>query len=99
MNNPSSFNPKKHQTKEDDLRLEKLVFNSEGEVEIKFKDNENLKYSKYTKDYVINLVLPDTLSKYEYQEIDHKTYLVIEWKSGDYIFGRIISGYYILEKE
>ncbi len=99
VNNPSSFNPKKHQTKEDDLRLEKLVFNSEGEVEIKFKDNENLKYSKYTKDYVINLVLPDTLSKYEYQEIDHKTYLVIEWKSGDYIFGRIISGYYILEKE
>lgn len=99
VGNPNSFNPMKPQCAKDNLSLEKLVFNPEGEIEISFKGNENPKYSKYTKDYIINLVLPDTLSKYEYQEIDHHTYLIVEWKSGDYVFGKMISGYYVLEKE
>ncbi len=38
------------------------------------------------------------LCKYELKEIDGKKYIFVEWKSGDYIFGKIVSGYYVLEK-
>ena len=36
---------------------------------------------------------------YEYQEIADKTYLIIEWKSGDYVYGGLITCYYVLEKQ
>ena len=54
--------------------------------------------TKYTKDYIIDLILPDTLSKYTYQELLGKKYIMVEWKSGDYVFGKVINGYYVLEK-
>ena len=95
--NPLSFNPQSPETS--NLPLEKLNFRSNGEVQIGYKDNNYMRYSKYTKDYVADLVLPDTLSHYFYKTIDNHQYLFIEWKSGDYVYGGFISGYYVLEKE
>lgn len=98
VNNPTSFNPEKIQSDSDNLPLSKVTFTPDGEVYINYKYNENIKHARYTKDYIINFCLPDTLSKYSYQIIDNKEYLIIEWKSGDYVYGKIINGYYVLEK-
>ena len=99
INNPNSFSPNKKQCDDDMLSLTSLSFKPNGEVYVGYKSNDYLKYTKYTKDYIIDLVLPDTLSKYIYKKIDGKTYLIVEWKSGDYVFGKMINGYYVLEKE
>ena len=98
VNNPISFNPEKIQSASDNLPLSKVTFTPDGEVYINYKYNETTKHASYTKDYIINFCLPDTLSKYSYQTINNKKYLIIEWKSGDYVYGRIINGYYVLEK-
>ena len=97
--NPQSFNPNKIQFESINLPLQKISFSPNGDVYIKYKNNDNVKQAKYTKGYIINFCLPDTLSKYEYKDIDGVTYLIIEWKSGDYVYGRMINGYYVLVKE
>ncbi len=33
-----------------------------------------------------------------YEKIKNKDYLILEWKSGDYIFGGYIHGSYVFEK-
>lgn len=40
-----------------------------------------------------------TSSKYEILKIENVEYLIYEWKSGDYTFGRRKPGKYILLKE
>ena len=80
------------------LLLDKLIFSSDGIINISYTSGKTFN-SKYTKNYVVDLILPDTLCKYYYQEILGKEYLIIEWKSGDYVFGKFISGYYVLERD
>ena len=80
------------------LSLDKLVFKDNGNVNVSYSSGKVFD-TKYTKDYVINLILPDTLCKYTYQELLGKKYIIIEWKSGDYVFGKVINGYYVLEKQ
>ncbi len=99
VNSPKSFNPNKIQLDNNNLPLQKVTFTPSGEVYINYKNNDNIKCAKYTKGYIINFCLPDTLSKYEYMNIDGITYLIIEWKTGDYVYGRMINGYYVLVKE
>lgn len=98
ITNKNSFNPEKIQANSTNLPLSKVTFNPNGEVYINYRYNKDIKRAKYTKDYIINFCLSDTLSKYFYQIIDNKKYLIIEWKSGDYVYGRMINGYYVLEK-
>ena len=98
VNNPNSFNPDKLQTAKDKLAIDKLIFEPIEEVHIRYQDNNYMRDSKYTKNYIVNLMLPNTLAKYEIQTINNKKYLIVEWKSGDYVFGGIINGYYVLEK-
>ncbi len=98
INKPESFNPEKIQSTKDMLSLEKLIFDAYGNVNVSYTSGK-IFTTKYTKDYVINLILPDTLCKYTYQEILGKKYIIIEWKSGDYVFGKVINGYYVLEKQ
>ncbi len=98
VNNPNSFNPDKLQSTKESLALDKLIFEPKEEVHIRYQDNDYMRDSKYTKNYIVNLMLPDTLAKYEIQTINNKKYLIVEWKSGDYVFGGIINGYYVLEK-
>lgn len=96
VKNKNSFNPNKSQEVINELPLKKVTFTPDGEAHINYENNTET--TKYTKDYIINFGLPNTLSKYELKEIDGKLYMIIEWKSGDYVFGGIINGYYILEK-
>lgn len=98
ITNKNSFNPEKIQANSTNLPLIKVTFTPSGEVYINYRHNKNIKQAKYTKNYIINFCLKDTLSKYFYQSIDNKKYLIIEWKSGDYVYGRMINGYYVLEK-
>lgn len=80
----------------DELFLKELIFNTNNNVIV--KTSNSLKETKYTKNYLLNLCANDTLCNYELKEIDGNTYMVIEWKSGDYSFGKIINGYYLLKK-
>lgn len=98
ITNKNSFDPEKIQANSTNLPLSKVTFTPNGEVYINYRYNKDIKRAKYTKDYIINFCLSDTLSKYFYQIIDNKKYLIIEWKSGDYVYGRMINGYYVLEK-
>ena len=98
IQNKESFKPEKLQSPIDKLSLKKLVFDDKGTVNVSYTSGKVFN-TKYTKDYVTNLILPDTLCKYIYQEILGQKYLIIEWKSGDYVFGKIINGYYVLVKE
>lgn len=83
--------------KYDNLFLMKAVFEKDGEIIIKYSNG--LKSSKYTKNKIVNFCCSDTLSNYEIKEKDGVKYLVVEWKSGDYIFGGMINCYYVLVKE
>ena len=95
VNNPKQFNPNKKYWK-DKLLLDKLSVYADGNLLISFKNNYT-KNTKYTKDYIYNLCAENTLCNYEVKEINSEVYMTIEWKSGDYIYGRVISGYYVLK--
>ena len=96
VKNIESFNPNNIEWK-NDFYLNKLSFLPDGNVAVYFK-NDIIKNTKYTKDIIIDLCVCDTASKYEIKTINSKDYLIIEWKSGDYVFGNFIFCYYVLEK-
>lgn len=99
ITNKNSFNPEKIQANSTNLPLSKVTFTPNGEVYINYRYNKDIKRAKYTKDYIINFCLSDTFIKIFLSKfIDNKKYLLIEWKSGDYVYGRMINGYYVLEK-
>lgn len=99
VKNPKYFNPQEKYYNES-LYLEKIIVSNDNDcIAIYNNSSENNTFSlKYTKGYIRELGAPNTLSKYEYLKLENKTYLAVEWKSGDYIYGKIINGYYILEK-
>ena len=78
--------------------IESIMASPNGKITIYYSSGKVIN-TTYSKNYIIDLILKDTLSKYEYRKINNKIYLFIEWKSGDYIYGGVISGYYVLEKE
>jgi DNA-binding transcriptional MerR regulator len=96
VRNPEIFNPNKRYWKTANFSLEKLTVTPEKDVLVTYKNN--IKKTTYSKGYIINLCTENTLSKYIYKEINGKIYIIIEWKSGDYIYSKIINGYYVLEK-
>ncbi len=98
INNAAFFNPQKLQSSKDMLLLDKLVFDDKGNVSVSYTSGKTFT-TKYTQNYLINLILPDTLCHYTYQEIFGQKYIIVEWKSGDYVFGKVINGYYVLGKQ
>lgn len=94
IQNKNSFNPIKRQC--ENLYLKQITVTPDEKVLVEYE--EQIKVTKYTKHYIIDLCLENTLCKYEYQTINNKVYMFVEWKSGDYIFGNMINGYYVLEK-
>ena len=93
------FNPKEKSYKES-LYLEKIIVSNDNDcIAIYNFNNANNTFNlKFTKNYIAELGALNTLSKYEYLKIDNKDYISVEWKSGDYVYGKMINGYYILEK-
>ena len=51
---------------------------------------------KWTKDYILDSI---TASNFIIQEIDGDEYLIMDWKSGDYVFGGEIFGCYVFKKQ
>lgn len=95
VHTPNAFNPK-HLSAKSKLYLEKLAVMPDGEINVTF--NGKVNQATYTKDYIINMLYKNTTSKYVIKEIDGHTYMIVEWKSGDYVYGGIITCYYVLEK-
>lgn len=85
------------QKTQQELFLKKINISPNGETMVVFADN-TVKNAKYTNGYIINLCLDNTLCKYKTKTIEGKTYMFVEWKSGDYVYGNMIKGYYVLEK-
>lgn len=94
INTKSSFNPK---SKKKNLYLNKIVVTPDQSCIAHFTNNSS-KAISYSKGFIIDLCIKDTLSAYELKTVDDEEFMIIEWKSGDYIYGRIINGYYVLKK-
>ncbi len=84
--------------KNDDLFLQRLVFCKNGKL---IEENKNIvvNHLLWTNGKVIDNKYSMTLSKYEIIKIKDVEYLVYEWKTGDYSFGKRKPGKYILVKE
>ena len=74
-----------------------LSFFPNGEGNITFTDNDSNSIS-YTKGFIKDLCIKGTMCAYEIKSINNIDYLIVEWKSGDYVFGGLISCYYVFEK-
>lgn len=92
--NFDSFNPEKPTGIKIYLTGYNLLPN--GVANVSFTENKIFNIN-WTKDYIIDKDL-STVSKYEIKTINNETYMSVEWKSGDYMFGGKVSGYYILKK-
>lgn len=80
-----------------ELYLTDISISPDAKVTINFSDGK-IKKSSYTKDYIYDLCYDDTACKYELKTVGDKEYMIIEWKSGDYVFGGFVVCYYVLEK-
>ena len=94
--NKDNFNPEVKQYP-GELYLTDISVSPDAKVTINFSDGE-IKKSSYIKDYIYNLCYDDTACKYELKTINGKEYMIIEWKSGDYVFGGFVVCYYVLKK-
>ena len=77
--------------------VNRLSFFPNGEANITFSDNYSKSIS-YTKGFVKNFGAKNTMCAYEIKNINEKEYLIIEWKSGDYVYGGFVACYYVFEK-
>ena len=85
--------------KKDNLFLQRLIYCKDGKL-IEDRINETtLNHLLWTKGKVIDNKYSMTSSKYEIVKIENIEYLIYEWKSGDYTFGKRRPGKYILIKE
>ncbi len=83
----------------DELFLQRLIFCRNGKLIEDRIDETILNHLLWTKGKVIDNKYSMTSSKYEIVKINNVEYLIYEWKSGDYIFGKRKPGKYILTKE
>lgn len=81
-----------------DLYLSELYFTSDGKVISEFEEGVYATSSfTFTKDHILNMV-DSTDSEYEIRSIDGKTYLFMQWKSGDYVYNRFKTSFYVFER-
>ena len=99
VNKPENFSPNNTYWKEE-LYLQKIIIAPDNSCIASYKGKSEIHNEEieFTKNYFINLGAPNTTSKYIYKTIDKKDYIIVEWKSGDYVYGKMINGYYVLEK-
>ena len=92
-----TFNYKFQRYKEE-FKLQRLTVNPEDNTILIYIKGREPKISKYTKNYIRNLIVPDTMCNYVYKKINGKEYIIVECKDDDYIYGNRLYGYYVLEK-
>lgn len=97
VKNIADFNQGKRATTME-LYLTELVFIKDGNMLGSFENGNLAKtITTWTKGKIINKQ-EKTASNYDIRNINGKTYLFIQWKSGDYIFRGMEPYYYVLEK-
>ena len=98
IHDPNGFDPNsRHPGVE--LFVRGIEFQPEGRAVYKFDRELNPFYSvEWTKGMILDKHLL-TNSAYEIKTINGKEYLFSEWKSGDYIYGGRVNGYYVFEKD
>ena len=77
--------------------IKRLAFFPNGDATITF-DDDAAKSTSYTKGFIKDFCIKDTMCSYEIKNVDDKEILVVEWKSGDYVFGGFVCCYYVFEK-
>lgn len=81
-----------------EFELQRITVNPEDNSILICTKSQEPRLSKYTKNYILNLSVPDTMCNYMYNRINGKEYITVEWKTDDYIYGKKLFGYYVLEK-
>lgn len=74
------------------MAIKKLSFYPDGSC-IRCQTNRDVTL-KWTKGYLID-TLQELSMSYEIRTINDVDYLIVEWKSGDYVFSGKAPGYYI----
>ena len=92
----NQFIPNKQYWK-DILLLKKYTFEPQGTLLAEFDGVDNINKLNWSKNVVINKYV-STASEYVIKTIDGNDYMFVEWKSGDYAFGGVFRGYYVLKK-
>lgn len=94
------FSPSESHRSPDSLFFKHIHFGEDGEVTSQYgsgilsgKSNQS-----WTKGYVLKY-RDHTACAYEIVTVDHVDYMLIEWKSGDYLWGGFDPGYYVFVKE
>lgn len=96
VNNPEMFDPNKKFWK-NKLFVNKIAFYPDGVVTFTIND-DSTRTSRYSKNKIVAFISEDTYSKYTYKKIEDDEYLIVEWKSGDYAYGKMINCYYVFKK-
>jgi len=77
----------------ENLFLKGLTLASNGDC-FKEYSNGNINKIKWTKDYILSKHLA---SNYIIKNIDNEKYLIMDWKSGDYVYGGKVFGCYVFK--
>ena len=88
VSTPEKFTPGKRLFK-DKLFMQEMIVQPNGKIAGEV--------STWTKGHILDAV-EETDETYEIRQIDGKTYLFRQWKSGDYTCRGLKPGYYVLEK-
>ena len=96
IHDPKTFNPKTIQFDPAKQWQKLLVFTGDGKYSMTDTDGD-VKVYNWTKDGLINKER-GTVSAYKIVDLGKDRYLISEWKSGDYVYGGKIFGYYVYKK-
>jgi DNA-binding transcriptional MerR regulator len=100
VNSIAGFNPEKKLFSKDNLWFKKIYFKGNGELEECYGESKIITSPSisWTKGLTLQHKLK-TAPAYELHRINGCDYLFIEWKSGDYIFGKRKPCYYVFNRE
>lgn len=93
---PSDFDPAKPGSSRDDLFFTSLVAKADGEAIVSLRGRPAFS-CRFTRGFLLNRS-EDIAEAYYTKEMGGSTYLFMEWKSGDYIFGGRKPVYYVFKK-
>lgn len=77
--------------------LRKYTFEPDGTLLVTFREYSDISSLNWSKGVVINKY-SCTASEYVIHTIGEDDYLCVEWKSGDYVYGGFIAGYYVFKR-
>ena len=81
----------------DGLFLKEHIFKPNGKVLLSYNGFDEIDELGWSKGVVISQK-QETASAYTIKTIEDEQYMFVEWKSGDYMFGGEVRGYYVFKK-